>query len=417
MDSVLSIFKIGVGPSSSHTIGPITAANRFCDLIYPKLEQIFRVKVTLRGSLSLTGRGHLTDVACVIGLNKISADEVTPDKKREILHNAFSENKINLCGQKEIKFLYKVDIIFDDTMLELHENGLIFEALDKNKNVIAKETYYSTGGGFVSTENELKNKNEISKKDKILKFDFDSAFKLKELCEVHNMTISDVVMAREIEIHGDKEYIKQYCFKVYDAMMECYNNGINSQEKIIPGGLKLNRLAPSIKKRLELNPKEDMDPLAMIDYVAMYARAVAEENASGGKVVTAPTNGACGVVPAVLLYIMNHRFYMEKAEIINFILTCCAIGYLYKKNASISGAEAGCQAEIGVASSMAAGAMALVSGANTKQVLSAAEIAMEHHLGLTCDPVGGLVQIPCIERNVLGAIKAITAVKLSLIHI
>lgn len=414
MDSVLSIFKIGIGPSSSHTIGPITAANKFCDLISSKLEQIFRVRVTLHGSLSLTGKGHLTDVACIIGLNKVPADEVTPEKKREILHNALSENKLNLCGEKEIKFLYKVDIIFDDTMLELHENGLIFEALDENKNVIVKQTYYSTGGGFVSTEEELRNKTDNAMSDKKLKFDFDSASRLAELCDVHNMSISDVVMARESEFYGGKEHIKNYCFKIYDAMMECYNNGINSLEKEIPGGLQLTRLAPSIKKRLDLSPKEDIDPLAMIDYVAMYARAVAEENASGGKVVTAPTNGACGVVPAVLLYIMNHRFYMEKAEIIDFILTCCAIGYLYKKNASISGAEAGCQAEIGVASSMAAGAMALVSGANTNQVLSAAEIAMEHHLGLTCDPVGGLVQIPCIERNVLGAIKAISAAKLAL---
>lgn len=413
MDSILSIFKVGVGPSSSHTIGPITATNRFCELIEPNLEKISRVTVTLYGSLCLTGKGHLTDIACLIGLNAVAAKDVTPAKKQSIQADVFEGKKINLCGKKYINFEYERDIIFNRSMLPLHENGMICAAFDEAGEQIYTQTYYSTGGGFVSTDKELSRGGGDGESGVELEFDFDSAQKLAQLCAVHNKTIAQIAMKREAAIHG-VEYVKNYCLEIYKAMVECYENGINSTEKTLPGSIRLNRLAPSIKKRLEANKKEDLDPLAMIDYVAMYARAIAEENASGGKVVTAPTNGACGVVPAVMLYIQNHRFYMDDNKIIDFILTCCAIGYLYKKNASISGAEAGCQAEIGAASSMAAAGMALVSGASTNQVMSAAEIAMEHHLGLTCDPVAGLVQIPCIERNVLGAIKAISAVKLAL---
>ncbi len=413
MDSILSIFKIGVGPSSSHTIGPITAGNRFCELIAPEIDKISGVKITLHGSLSLTGKGHLTDIASIIGLSKLAAKDVTYDLKHEILHDAFTNKRLKVCGQKYVDFDYDRDVIFDDTVLPCHENGMILQVLDENQNIIKSQTYYSTGGGFVSTEEELTGSGGGSGDDKALEFDFDSAEKLAELCKVHNKRICDIVMLRESELFS-KDYVKKYCLDIFDAMIECYENGINSKEEILPGVIKMKRLAPSIKKRLDATKKEELDPLAMIDYIAMYARAVSEENASGGKVVTAPTNGACGVIPAVLLYIKEHRFYMEDTQIINFILTCSAIGYLYKKNASISGAEAGCQAEIGVASSMAAAGMAEVAGATTAQVLSAAEIAMEHHLGLTCDPIGGLVQIPCIERNVLGAIKAVSAVKLAL---
>lgn len=413
MDSVLSIFKIGVGPSSSHTIGPIIAMNRFCELLGDKAELVSRVQVVLHGSLSLTGKGHLTDIGCIIGLCGVAPKDVTPQIKRAVIDAAFGKNSLCLAGKHEINFIYDRDIFFDDSMLLLHENGLIARAYGANNELIAEQTYYSTGGGFVSTEQELSSPNTQSLDETSLRFDFDSAAKLAELCGVHNCTIPEIVMLRESESMS-KKAVKEYCLEVYGAMMECYNNGITSTERILPGSIRLNRLAPAIKKRLDANEKEDMDPLAMIDYVSMYARAVSEENASGGKVVTAPTNGACGVIPAVLLYIQNHRFYMDEAKIIDFILTAAAIGYLYKKNASISGAEAGCQAEIGVASSMAAAAMALVSGASTQQVFNAAEIAMEHHLGLTCDPVAGLVQIPCIERNVLGAIKAISAAKMVL---
>lgn len=411
MDSILSILKIGVGPSSSHTIGPISGALKFTKLV-ENLE-IDKVLVTLHGSLSLTGKGHMTDIAIIIGLSGVGAKELTASKKREILALANEDNILNLGGYKAIKFNPKKDIIFNNSMLPLHENGFIIEAF-KEDELVKKEIFYSTGGGYVYNEDELKNKN-FNAIDKELQFDFKSASKLKELCDIHNKTIPQIAFLREVEYHGSKEYVIGYILEIYEAMVKCYESGISATDLVLPGGLNVKRLAPQIYKRLKENKRtHEKDPLAAIDFISMYARAVAEENASGARVVTAPTNGACGVVPAVMLYIQNHRFYMDRDEILDYLLTCCAIGYLYKENASISGAEAGCQAEVGVASSMAAAGMAAVSGGTTEQILSAAEIAMEHHLGLTCDPVRGLVQVPCIERNTLGAIKAISAVKLAL---
>ncbi|QKF64305.1 L-serine ammonia-lyase [Campylobacter corcagiensis] len=411
MDSILSILKIGVGPSSSHTIGPISGALKFTKLV--ENLDIDRVKATLYGSLSLTGKGHMSDVAIMIGLSGVTAKNLTKSKKLEILNLANEKNTLNLGGTKAIKFDPTKDIIFNNSMLLLHENGFTLEAF-KDGKLVKKETFYSTGGGYVYSEDELKNRN-FKSTDKKLKFDFKSALKLKELCQIHNKSISQIALLREVEYHGSKEYVINYILEIYETMVKCYENGISATDLILPGGLNVKRLAPQIYKRLKENRRiHEKDPLAAIDFISMYARAVAEENASGARVVTAPTNGACGVVPAVMLYIQNHRFYMGKDQILNYLLTCCAIGYLYKENASISGAEAGCQAEVGVASSMAAAGMAAVSGGTTEQILIAAEIAMEHHLGLTCDPVRGLVQIPCIERNTLGAIKAISAVKLAM---
>ncbi len=413
LESILSIFKIGVGPSSSHTIGPISAGNRFCELILDRLDSISHIKVTLHGSLSLTGKGHFSDIGAIIGLSNVSAKDINPKTKQLILENAYEYKKVKLCGEKFINFEPQNDIIFNNSMLPCHENGIIFCGYDEKGKLIKKQTYYSTGGGFIFTEDELKQMKKTSEDKSELKYDFKNAKELAELCEKEGKKISQIVILRESELFSSK-YVEEYCLEIFYAMMECYRHGINSKEDTLPGYIKMKRLAPSIKKRLDLSEKTSPDPLGMIDYISMYARAIAEENASGGKVVTAPTNGACGVVPAVLLYIKEHIQNLNEKEIIDFILTSSAIGYLYKRNASISGAEAGCQAEIGVASSMAAAGMAEIVGANTAQILSAAEIAMEHHLGLTCDPVGGLVQIPCIERNVLGAIKAISAVKLAL---
>lgn len=413
MDSTLSILKIGVGPSSSHTIGPISGAIKFTEMI--KNLNIDKIKVTLHGSLSLTGKGHMSDIAIMVGLSGVCAKDLTASKRSEIINLANKEHILNLGGIKPIKFNPLKDIIFNNTVLPLHENGFVIEAYAEEK-LIKKEIFYSTGGGYIYTEDELKNRNLKSINNEVkLQFDFKSAARLKELCDTHNKTIPQITLLRETELHKDKEYVTNYLLEIYNAMVNSYKNGIHATDLILPGGLNAKRLAPQIHKRLTENKRScDKDPLAAIDFISMYARAVAEENASGGRVVTAPTNGACGVVPAVMLYIQNHRFYMEKDEILDYLLTCCAIGYLYKENASISGAEAGCQAEVGVASSMAAAGMAAVSGGSTDQILSAAEIAMEHHLGLTCDPVRGLVQVPCIERNTLGAIKAISAVKLAM---
>ncbi|WP_104748537.1 L-serine ammonia-lyase [Helicobacter cetorum] len=409
--SILSIFKIGVGPSSSHTIGPMEAGARFCELLKDVLEQVERIQITLHGSLSLTGKGHLSDEAVLIGLHGIYANELDITTKKTLLHETLENKVLKLANKHGVHFDYSKDLIFNNERLTRHENALILQAFNAKGEILKEETYYSVGGGFVYTETELKNLSKESASESTA-YDFSSAKELLELCQTHQKSIAEIVRLREKALgnHPDEAMTK-----IYQTMLECYNNGANSKEIYLPGRLKVTRLAPSIKARLEKHPKNGNDPLALIDYISLYARAIAEENASGGKVVTAPTNGACAVVPSVLLYAQNHLFEnLSQMAVNDFLLTCSAIGYLYKKNASLSGAEAGCQAEIGVASSMAAGGLAYLYQATMQQVLMASEIAMEHHLGLTCDPVEGLVQIPCIERNVLGAIKAISASKLAL---
>lgn len=409
--SILSIFKIGVGPSSSHTIGPMEAGARFCESLKGVLEQVVRVQITLHGSLALTGKGHLSDEAVLIGLHGIYANELEVTTKKALLHEALENKVLKLANQRNIQFDYSKDLIFDNKPLARHQNALILKAFNAKNEVLKEETYYSVGGGFVYTEKELDNLSEESGNESIA-YDFSSAKELLELCQKHQKNIAEIVRLRENALKNCPDATMT---KIYHAMLECYDNGANSKERYLPGSLRVTRLAPSVKTRLEKHPTSGKDPLALIDYISLYARAIAEENASGGKVVTAPTNGACAVVPSVLLYAKNHLFEnLSQKSINDFLLTSAAIGYLYKKNASLSGAEAGCQAEIGVASSMAAGGLAYLCQATTQQVLIASEIAMEHHLGLTCDPVGGLVQIPCIERNVLGAIKAISASKLAL---
>lgn len=410
MQGNLKIFKIGVGPSSSHTVGPMLAGNLFCKLISQKLSQIQRVKIELYGSLSLTGKGHLTDLACILGLNGILAEEITPSLKDKILSLALKEHIINLASTKQIPFFYEEDVVFYPDFLPLHENGMRLSAFDDRGNVVESQIYYSIGGGFVATKEELQN---LDKQDKPqdLKINFSSAKEILDLCKQRNQSIAEISMEYEKQFHSQEE-IESYCLKIWEVMEESYHNGCDSQIPDLPGVLKLKRRAPELYKK---HKNTSADPLAMIDSVSLYAIAIAEENGSGGRVVTAPTNGACAVVPAVMLYLkeqLKERFTSKL--IVDFLLTAMAIGSLYKKNASISGAEAGCQAEIGSASSMAAGAMAMVMGATPSQVCSAAEIAMEHHLGLTCDPVAGLVQIPCIERNAFGAIKAISAARMAM---
>lgn len=410
MEGNLNIFKIGVGPSSSHTVGPMLAGNFFCELISEQLSQIQRVKIELYGSLSLTGRGHLTDLACIIGLNGIKAEDINPLIKEKVLDFAFKNHKINLACKKEISFVYERDLVFYKDFLPLHANGMRLSAYDVDNNLLKSQVYYSVGGGFVSTEEELKNP---IKQERIqeLKIDFSNAKELLALCKQYEKNIAEISMEYEKQFRPEEE-IKAYCLKIWKVMEESYWNGCQTQESILPGSLKLKRRAPELYKK----HKDSLsDPLDFIDHISLYAIAVAEENGAGGRVVTAPTNGACAVIPAVMLYLkeqLKERF--DDKVIVDFLLTAMAIGSLYKKNASISGAEAGCQAEIGSASSMAAAAMAMVMGATPTIVCSSAEIAMEHHLGLTCDPVAGLVQIPCIERNAFGAIKAISAARIAM---
>lgn len=413
--SMTAIFKIGIGPSSSHTIGPMNACVRFCALVFNQklMEQVARVRVILHGSLALTGKGHLSDLACVVGLSGIGAREVSVAQRQQIIQKAIQEHRILFAQAKELPFDLQQDIVFEKSALSLHENGMVVQALDATQGVLLQEIYYSTGGGFIYTQEELKDKKSSNTLSKHTPFDFDSAQELASLCQEHQSDIAGIVRKHEDALFG-AGYADRYCLEVYTAMLDCYQSGITAKQKRLPGCIGMDRLAPSIQERLARNPQEDKDPLAVVDYITLYARAVSEENASGNKVVTAPTNGACGVVPAVLLYCHNHIRPLSQKEIVDFLLTCSAIGYLYKKNGSLSGAEAGCQAEVGAASSMAAAGFAFVMGGSVRRVLSAAEIAMEHHLGLTCDPVGGLVQIPCIERNVVGSIKAVASARLAL---
>lgn len=406
--SNLSIFKIGVGPSSSHTVGPMLACNLFCNALESQISKVERVEIELFGSLSLTGKGHLTDMACVIGLNGIRAKELTPSLKDQTIALAMEQNTINLAGEKRIAFDYEKDVIFHKEFLPLHENGMKVSAFDSNNTLVLSQVYYSVGGGFVATEEMLKNPPKQEQQEE-LKISFSSAEELLSLCEKYQKNIAQISMEYEKQFNSE-EYIRNYCLEIWSAMQESYRNGIEGSG-VLPGPLKLKRRAPELYRQ-QINPN---DPLALIDTISLYAIAIAEENGAGGKVVTAPTNGACAVVPATMLYLKDQlKDQFDDNLVINFLLVAMAIGSLYTKNASISGAEAGCQAEIGSASSMAAAAVAYAMGGNDFQICSAAEIAMEHHLGLTCDPVAGLVQIPCIERNAFGAIKAISAARMAI---
>lgn len=412
--SNLSIFKIGVGPSSSHTVGPMLAGNLFCQSIESKLDCIHRVQITLYGSLSLTGRGHLSDKAIIWGLNNLKAQSITAKVQQETLTNAMEHQSLKLCGKKNIEFIYERDVEFSQEFLELHENALCIKAYDKEGVEIDQGVYYSIGGGFVATHEELEAKiaaksNISESSPNLYALEINNAAQLLKLCEEKGKNLAQMSLEYELQFHSH-EHISRYCREIWEVMEDSYHRGCNPQSLELPGSMHLHRRAKGLYERL----KPTTDPFGILDYVSLYAIAIAEENAAGGKVVTAPTNGACAVIPSVMLYMKNHTIGFMESMIEDFLLTAMLIGSLYKKNASISGAEAGCQAEIGSASSMAAAAMATVLGADAIKACNAAEIAMEHHLGLTCDPVGGLVQVPCIERNAFGAIKAISAVRMAL---
>lgn len=409
--SNFSIFKIGVGPSSSHTLGPMLAGNMFCNKINKNTDSIKKIEITLYGSLSLTGKGHLSDKAILWGLSALKAKELDAALQENVIKKALESKKLNLAGKKEIDFDYEKDLIFSNKFLPLHENGLEIKVFDVNDNILANETYYSIGGGFVMSEDELtKYKNDTNlETSRKLKIQINNAKDIINLCEKNNYTLSELSYEYELQFHT-KEEIISYCIEIWEVMQEVYYSGINPKSIYLPGSLHLKRRAPGLSKRITLTS----DPMGIIDFISLYAISIAEENASGARVVSAPTNGACAVIPAVMLYLKNHTIRFNDKVAIDFLLTSMLIGSLYKKNASISGAEAGCQAEIGSASSMAAASMATVMGADAKISCNAAEVAMEHHLGLTCDPVGGLVQIPCIERNAFGAIKAISAARMSM---
>jgi L-serine dehydratase len=411
--SVFDLFKLGVGPSSSHTMGPMTAACRFLEGLGRLAEETERVEVTLYASLALTGKGHATDRAVILGLSGFSPRSLDPDAADAAVNAVRSEGVLNLGGQKRIAFDEARDILWEGrTRLPQHPNALKFAAYDVKGDRIAERTYFSIGGGFVRDEDEM-GSNAPPEPGPKVPYPFESGAELLQMAADAGLTFAEVMRADERARRTDAE-IDAGLDELADAMYGCIERGM-AERGVLPGGLKVQRRAAQVRDSLIANAdKAIADPLAALDWVNLWALAVNEENAAGGRVVTAPTNGAAGIVPAVLRY--YDRFHQGTAQgRRDFLLTAAAIGALYKKNASISGAEVGCQGEVGVACSMAAAGLAAAMGGTNAQVENAAEIAMEHNLGLTCDPIGGLVQIPCIERNAMGAVKAIDAARLALL--
>lgn len=410
--SLAEIFAIGIGPSSSHTVGPMKAAKRFADGLKNNISNVQNVKIYLYGSLALTGVGHGTLNAIAYGLMGLIADTI--DISQNYIQRIKEEKKLILGGQKPIAFDFDTDFVLEKQIfLKEHSNGMKFVALDNNNRTIAEETYFSVGGGTIARQDEIANR--IERKPLDVPYKFNTFAELKNICEKNNLSLCDVVMANEKALFSSDE-TKAYLRKIAQIMQQNINDGI-SKKGILPGSIKLRRRAPemynSLQKRFENNYD---DALYILDWVNLWAFAVAEENASGSKIVTAPTMGSAGIMPAVMRYYQRfaHKkaYYDEQADIV-YLTTAAAICSLYRTNASISGAEVGCQGEVGVACSMAAAGLCAVMGGNLNQIENAAEIGMEHNLGLTCDPVKGLVQIPCIERNAMAAIKAVNASRLA----
>ena len=414
--SVFDLFKIGIGPSSSHTVGPMRAAARFTSHWLEEkgvLERTARVRAEVFGSLALTGRGHGTDKAVLMGLEGHWPNQIDPDVIPAALERIRKQKKINLLGKHEIRFDEKQDLVLNKRQkLPFHTNGMRFTAYDADGAELATRDYYSVGGGFVVHPEEAAEDRIVADTTE-LPYPFHSGDELLRRCEESGLGIAALMLANETAWRPEAEVL-QGLRELWQAMQDCTARGIR-EKGTLPGGLHVARRAPSLHAELSSKPEAGMrDPLTVLDWVNLYALAVNEENAAGGRVVTAPTNGAAGIIPAVLHY--YDRFCPGSSEkgIFDFLLTAAAIGILYKENASISGAEVGCQGEVGVACSMAAGGLVAALGGSPGQVENAAEIGMEHNLGLTCDPIGGLVQIPCIERNAMGAVKAINASRMAL---
>lgn len=410
MISVFEMFSIGIGPSSSHTVGPMRAARDFLVTCQDELTQIKHLTVTLYGSLAFTGQGHGTDKAILMGLEGYEPESINPDMVSPRAHEILKDHQIKLLNQYAIPFNPLEDIIFNyQEVLDYHPNGMRFCAYDASKNLIKEANYFSIGGGFIVNMAQLPSKNT---QEQVIPFPFESAADLLEHAKKNNLSIAQVLMQNERVNYSDAE-IHSRLLHIADVMEKCIKRGYESKEKTLPGALQVRRRAPELYQKLIKLGKPSPHHPQVMQWLNVFALAVNEENAAGGRVVTAPTNGAAGIIPAVLNYYKDFCDGNEQG-VIDFLLTAGAIGILYKKNASISGAEMGCQGEVGVACSMAAGGLAAALGGSIYQVENAAEVGMEHNLGLTCDPVGGLVQIPCIERNAMGAIKAVNAAQLAL---
>lgn len=412
--SVFNLFSIGIGPSSSHTVGPMKAAYDFVQKLKKNnlLNKIEKLQVELFGSLAFTGRGHGTDYAILLGLENQLPDTVDPGiittRSKEIIE----QQQLNVAAERIISFNYVENFIYNlKDLLPAHTNGMRFSVFSKN-DLLYSRIYYSIGGGFILNEDEVA--QTVASVTKDLPYPFTTAKELLTQCETNNLSIRELMMLNETSMRSSDEVINGL-HMIANVMRECIDNGCQ-HTGLLPGGLNVKRRAPILFNKLTAKGKpKSHEHTDSMEWLNLFAIAVNEENAAGGRVVTAPTNGAAGIIPAVLFYYLT--FYPKACEddIVHFLLVAAAIAILYKKGASISGAEVGCQGEVGVACSMAAAALTSVLGGSLYQIENAAEIAMEHHLGLTCDPINGLVQIPCIERNAMGAVKAVNAARLALL--
>jgi L-serine dehydratase len=414
--SVFDLFKIGIGPSSSHTVGPMRAARRFAEALEDRelLGSVARIEVELFGSLALTGKGHATDRAVLLGLAGERPDAVDPERVEPLVAQIRAARRLALLGRREIPFDEPEDLRFHQRRsLPLHPNGMRFTAFDATGRSLATEEFYSVGGGFVVSAAEAgAGQTGGTPPSRPLTHPFTSAAELLDIGREHSLSIARIIRANESAWRPDAETDARLD-AIWDTMEACIERGCRT-DGVLPGGLRVRRRAPRLFQRLE-GRSPGADPLTLMDRVSLYALAVNEENAAGGRVVTAPTNGAAGVIPAVIAYYTRHMPGATRAGVRDFLLTAAAIGMLYKRNASLSAAEMGCQGEVGVACSMAAAGLAAVMGGSNEQIEEAAEIGMEHNLGLTCDPVAGLVQVPCIERNTMGAVKAVNAARLAVL--
>jgi L-serine dehydratase len=413
--STFDLFKIGIGPSSSHTVGPMRAAARFVARWLEEpghLHDVARIRAEVFGSLALTGRGHGTDKAVLMGLEGHLPNLIDPDLIPAALARIRGEKKLLLSGRHAIAFDEKRDLAMNKRQkLPYHTNGMRFTAFDAQDEVIATRDYYSVGGGFVVNQDDAAEDRIVADSTE-LPYSFKSGDELLAKSASSGLSIAQMMFENEKVWRSDQD-IQDGLREIWNAMQRCVARGIR-QEGTLPGGLHVTRRAPALFNELSSKPEAAMrDPLTTLDWVNLYALAVNEENAAGGRVVTAPTNGAAGIIPSVLHYYDRFCPGANEQGVFDFLLTAAAIGILYKENASISGAEVGCQGEVGVACSMAAGGLVAARGGSSSQIENAAEIGMEHNLGLTCDPIGGLVQIPCIERNAMGAVKAINASRMA----
>jgi len=452
--SLFELFKIGIGPSSSHTVGPMRAALRFVREMQARGEYGVAITVDLYGSLALTGKGHATDRAVMMGLLEESPDTVDLERIDGRIEDLSARHELKLLDAHVVRFDPATDLrfhrdqMYPDAGVVTHPNGMRFSSLNADGNVLFCQVYYSVGGGFILSAEELAAGKDAAKRRDV-PYPFSSADELLRLSREHRLSIAEMVLANEVALLSDativrridrivsperpgnvrtlavesmtpEQRVKAAILTLWQTMLDCIERGI-ATEGTLPGGLNVRRRAPGLARRLASMDEvgKVRDPLAPLDSVTLVAMAVNEENAAGGRVVTAPTNGAAGVVPAIAYYYLHHASGgLSEAEketgLLRYFLTAAAIGILYKENASISGAEVGCQGEVGVACSMAAGGLVAALGGDAQAIEGAAEIAMEHNLGMTCDPIGGLVQIPCIERNGMGAVKAVNAARLAM---